>query len=329
MTCLLEIRDLTIAYRTGGGRVTTAVDGVSFGLGKGESLGLVGESGSGKSTIGAAIMGLLPRNADIVCGEIRFNGEDLLRTDAETLRRIRWKQIAMIFQSAMNALNPIQRVGEQIVEAIRIHEPETSPARARERVETLYNQMGIPPERLRHFPHQYSGGMRQRAIIAMALACNPQLIIADEPTTALDVIVQDQILKTILTLQRELSLGIVFISHDIAVIADVCHQVAVMYAGQIVEIGPISAVLATPGHPYTQALLSAHITLANDGRAPKAVAGDAIKTATVDDACRFASRCPSAQADCRTKAPRWLRRSEDHWIRCPMTGKKEIDPKNL
>ncbi len=318
MDCLLEIKNLTISYRTGGGHTTTAVDDVSLTLSKGESLGLVGESGSGKSTIGAAIMGLLPRNAEIVSGEILFNGENLLQTDAEALRQLRWKQISMIFQSAMNALNPIQRVGNQIVEAIRVHEPETSPAQALERVEMLYHQMGIPVERLRHFPHQYSGGMRQRAIIAMALACNPQLIIADEPTTALDVIVQDQILKTILALQKKLSLGIIFISHDIAVIADMCHHVGVMYAGQIVEIGSSEEVFATPGHPYTQALLDAHIILSDDGKAPRAIVDHSIDTAEVERGCRFAPRCPLVKSKCRETAPQWLKRSEKHWIRCPM-----------
>ena len=318
MSCLLEIKNLTIAYRTGRGSSTTAVEDVSLTLANGESLGLVGESGSGKSTVGAAIMGLLPRNADIISGEILFNGKDLLQTDAETLRQLRWKQISMIFQAAMNALNPIQRVGDQIIEAIRAHEPETGQAEALERVKTLFHQMGIPLERLRHFPHQYSGGMRQRAIIAMALACNPRLIIADEPTTALDVIVQDQILNTILELQRELSLGILFISHDIAVIADVCHHVGVMYAGQIVEMGPSKEVFTAPGHPYTQALLGAHITLVDDGSEPKAIAGNSIDMEQVEVGCRFAPRCPSALADCRKAAPQWLKRSENHWIRCPM-----------
>lgn len=325
MDCLLEIKNLTIAYRTGGGHSTTAVDGVSLNLSKGESLGLVGESGSGKSTIGAAVMGLLPRNAEIVSGEILFNGEDLLRTDAETLRQLRWKQLSMIFQAAMNALNPIQRVGDQIVEAIRVHEPETGPTQALGRVETLFHQMGIPLERLRHFPHQYSGGMRQRAIIAMALACNPQLIIADEPTTALDVIVQDQILKTILALQKELSLAILFISHDIAVIADVCHHVGVMYAGQIVEIGSSEEVFATPGHPYTQALLGAHITLSDDGKAPRAIMDNSNDTEEVDIGCRFAPRCLSVKAECHKTAPQWLKRSETHWIRCPMAPAKNSE----
>ena len=328
MNHLIEIKHLSIAYRIAKERCTTAVDDVSLTLSKGESLGLVGESGSGKSTIGAAIMGLLPGNAEITGGQILFNGEDLLQTDPERLRQLRWKQISMIFQAAMNALNPIQRVGDQIIEAIRVHEPETTPLHALERVQTLFRQMEIPLERLRHFPHQYSGGMRQRAIIAMALACNPQLVIADEPTTALDVIVQDQILKTIMALQKKLSLGIVFISHDIAVVADVCHHVAVMYAGQIVEIGPSVQVFAEPGHPYTQALLDAHITLADDGKKPCAIAGGAMDMADDDKGCRFATRCRLAAADCCKEAPQWLKRSKNHWIRCPKTAKEtQCQPK--
>ena len=322
MNHLLEIKNLSVVYRTAYGRHTTAVDDVSFTLSKGESLGLVGESGSGKSTIGAAIMGLLPRNAEVTNGQVLFNGENLLQSDAERLRQTRWKQISMIFQAAMNALNPIQRVGDQIVEAIRVHEPETRPTQALERVQMLFQQMGIPLERLRHFPHQYSGGMRQRAIIAMALACNPQFIIADEPTTALDVIVQDQILKTITALQKELGLGILFISHDIAVIADVCHHVAVMYAGQIVEIGPSQEVFAAPGHPYTQALLSALITLTGNAKTPKAVLGNGVDLAEIDFGCRFATRCHLAAGDCRKSVPQWLKRSANHWIRCPIAFTK-------
>ncbi len=328
MTPLLEIKHLSIDYRGGRGKRVTAVDDVSFSLAKGESLGLMGESGSGKSTIGAAIMGLLPGNAEITGGQILFNGEDLLRIDAERLRQMRWKHIAMIFQAAMNALNPIHRVGDQIVEAIRVHEPDTTPEDARARVRTLFEQMGISLERLSHFPHQYSGGMRQRAIIAMALACNPELIIADEPTTALDVIVQDQILKTITVLQQKLSIGIVFISHDIAVVADVCHHVAVMYAGQIVEIGPSAEVFGTPGHPYTLMLLGAHITLADEGgRLTDAVCRVA-DTAVSASACRFAPRCPHATSQCAETPPQWMRRGDNHWIRCAMaTEEKPCPPK--
>ncbi|RJQ74943.1 MAG: ABC transporter ATP-binding protein [Desulfobacteraceae bacterium] len=259
---LLEIDNLSVIYRAGRGRRRlTAVDQVSLSLDQGRSLGLVGISGSGKTTIGAAIIGLLPKNAIISSGRILFEGADLLKADPETVRRIRWKEISMIFQAAMNALNPIQRVGSQIIECIRVHEPQTSEKEARRRVAELYELLAIPTARIDDFPHQYSGGMRQRAVIAMALACRPKLIIADEPTTALDVIVQDQILRTIGRIQDELKVGILFISHDIAVIADVCHDVGVMHEGRLMEVGQAREVFGSPGHSCTRALLDAHITL--------------------------------------------------------------------
>jgi peptide/nickel transport system ATP-binding protein len=260
---LLEINNLSVTYRCGRNRRLKAVDRVSFSLEQGKSLGLLGESGSGKSTIGAAIIGLLPKNAEITSGRILFDGMDLLQAAPETMRCIRWREISMIFQAAMNALNPIQRVGAQIVETIRVHEPQTGQAEALRRVAELYELLGIPLGRMDGYPHQYSGGMRQRAIIAMALACRPKLIIADEPTTALDVIVQDQILKTIRDIQQELKIGILFISHDIAVVADICQQVGVIHAGQLKELGQAQEVFASPGHPCTRALLNAQITLAD------------------------------------------------------------------
>lgn len=315
MTALLAIEDLSVTYRAGRDRRIMAVDHVSFSLGKGQSLGMVGESGSGKSTIGAAIMGLLPDNANIPNGRILFNGTDLLKTDPEALRQIRWKEISMIFQAAMNALNPIQRVGDQIVEAIAAHEPQTSAAQARERVRGLYAQVGIPLERIDDFPHQYSGGMRQRAIIAMALACRPKIIIADEPTTALDVIVQDQIIKTITQLQKSLGIGILFISHDIAMIADVCDHVGVLYAGQLMEIGSRTEVLDAPGHPYTRALLDAHITLSGN-RAPFALPGSTPILTGKIQGCSFADRCACAGDTCHITPPQWCQRSATHWVRC-------------
>jgi len=314
MTDLLNVKNLSVTYKTRRGNLC-AVDKLSLTLDKGRSLGLVGESGSGKSTVGAAIIGLLPDNA-IVQGQIHFNGMELLTADGPTLQQIRWKRIAMIFQAAMNALNPIRRVSDQIMEAIRIHEPETDPAEARQRVEALYDMVGIPRQRYDDYPHQYSGGMRQRAIIAMALACRPNIIIADEPTTALDVIVQDQILKTIGKLQKELGIGILFVSHDISVVADVCHDIAVMYGGKIVESGTRQEVFDTPGHPYTQALLGAHITLTNDRPAPETIAGDPPDLIDPDDACRFYDRCRFAHTRCRLDTPEWQQLSTTHKVLC-------------
>ncbi len=314
MQPLLEVKDLTVSYSTPTGKVM-AVDQVSFQLEAGHSLGLVGESGSGKSTIGTAILGLLPANAKVETGAIVFEGHNLLEADQETLRQLRWKKIAMIFQAAMNALNPIMPVGDQIMEAIRIHEPEVTQQAARQRVADLFRQVGIPTQRLSDYPHQYSGGMRQRAIIAMALACNPRVIIADEPTTALDVIVQDQILKSIIKLQDKFDIGILLISHDISVTAEVCHHLGVMYSGQLVEIGTKREILTAPAHPYTRALLGAHITLAND-RQPAPIPGPTADLHRLPQGCRFHQRCRHPEAGCHREAPSWHSLSRTHKVLC-------------
>jgi len=312
---LLTIDDLSVVYHTSRGSLT-AVDRVGLVLNRGKSLGLVGESGSGKSTIGTAIMGLLPKNATIPNGRIVFKQTDLVGADPETLRRVRWKKIAMIFQAAMNALNPIVRVGDQIAEAIRFHEPEFSEIQIEKRVKESFRQVGIAPERHNDYPHQYSGGMRQRAVIAMALACRPEIIIADEPTTALDVIVQDQILQTIRRLQQDLGIGILFISHDISVVADVCHHIGVMYAGQLVEMGTREEVFDTPAHPYTQALLAAHITLAADRPGVASIPGQSPDMIASSDGCRFCERCSCSGDRCTSIAPEWRRLTPTHRIRC-------------
>ena len=221
---LLEVENLSIGYRTRKGYLQ-AVEGVSFSLEEGKSLGFVGESGCGKTTIGMALMGLLPPNGMVTKGRILFDDEDLLTLSDSKMRSIRWQKIAMIFQAAMNALNPVHRVEDQVAEAIMAHNPDLDKTRAKKQVEELFRLVGIPETRMSDYPHQYSGGMKQRAIIAMALACRPKLIIADEPTTALDVIVQDQILKETRELQREFNISMIFISHDISIVADVCHDI--------------------------------------------------------------------------------------------------------
>ena len=260
---LLEVKNLSIGYRTKQGYLK-AVENVSFSLEEGRSLGFVGESGCGKTTIGMALMGLMPPNGSVGQGEILFDGQDLLKMTEAERRKTRWSRIAMIFQAAMNAMNPVQRVGDQIAEAILVHHPEVEKEAALRQVEGLFDLVGIPRDRLRGYPHQYSGGMKQRAIIAMALACHPKLIIADEPTTALDVIVQDQILEEVKKLQKEFNIGVIFISHDISIVADMCQDIAVMYAGQMVEIGPREAVFEEPVHPYTKALLSSFPTITGE-----------------------------------------------------------------
>ena len=320
---LLDVHDLSIGYQSADG-VHLAVDGVSFRVARGESLGLVGESGCGKTTIGMALMGLLPANATVVCGQARFEGTDLVTLPDDRLRQIRWRRISMIFQAAMNALNPVHRIQEQIREAIVAHEPDLSAHTVMHRVRSLFDLVGIPRERLRDYPHQFSGGMRQRVIIAMALACNPSLIIADEPTTALDVIVQDQILRAIATFQTEMDIGMIFISHDIAVVAEVCSHIGVMHAGRLVEIGSRKEVLDCPGHPYTRMLLGNMLTLSDTavdlsaGRVCPATAG----TSDAAD-CTVRHRCPDADGRCGRSETPWVDLSATHQVRCERAGKAD------
>jgi peptide/nickel transport system ATP-binding protein len=312
---LLEVKDLSIRYETRKGPLK-AVEGVSFSLDSGRSLGFVGESGCGKTTLGMALMRLLPPNASISRGSILFEGDDLLKMTDEEIRAFRWKKIAMIFQAAMNALNPVQRVDDQIAEAILVHNPNLEREEALRQVESLFQLVGIPTDRMRGYPHQYSGGMKQRAVIAMALACRPRLIIADEPTTALDVIVQDQILEETKNLQKEFGISIIFISHDIAIVADVCHDIGIMYAGQLVEFGPREDVFGSPVHPYTKALLSSYPTLTGKKSHLTPIPGETPNLIHPPSGCRFCDRCPSASASCEREIPRWVEVTTQHKALC-------------
>ena len=312
---LLEVENLSIGYQTREG-VLRAVENVSFSLEKGRSLGLVGESGCGKTTIGTSLMRLLPRNGFVMGGHVYFEGEDLLQVSDEAMRDIRWKKMAMVFQAAMNALNPVHRVDDQIAEAILTHNPGATKAEALRQVESLFELVGIPRMRMRDYPHQYSGGMKQRAIIAMALACRPQLIIADEPTTALDVIVQDQILREIKKLQKELGISLIFISHDISIVADVCDDIGVMYAGQLVEYGDRKEVFGSPTHPYTQALLSSYPTLTGPKNKLEPISGDPPELIQPPCGCRFCDRCPGAGDSCSLDEPQWVEINPKHRAFC-------------
>jgi peptide/nickel transport system ATP-binding protein len=312
---LLEVESLSIGYHTDKG-VLHAVEDVSFAVEHGRSLGLVGESGCGKTTIGMAILRLLPPNGEIIQGRIRFDGEDLLEKSPETMRRIRWKEIAMIFQAAMNALNPVHRVQDQIAEAIVTHEPQTPPETVQARVEALFDQVGIPRSRMRDFPHQYSGGMKQRAVIAMALALNPKLMIADEPTTALDVIVQDQILQAAKQIQNAYDIGMIYISHDIAVVAEVSHDIGVLYGGHLVEYGDREAVLESPMHPYTRLLLSSFLTVEGKKATKRHTPGDSPDLVAPSAGCRFCERCPYVESACRLEPVRYVAVSPTHRVLC-------------
>ena len=312
---LLNIENLSVVYRTRRGCLK-ALEQVDLMVPRGRCMGLVGESGSGKSTIGLATLGLLPGNAEVVSGRILLEGADLLQLAPEAMQAVRWKKIGMVFQGAMNSLNPIQRVERQIIEAIRTHAPQTSLQAAAARVTELLAQVGIGNARRRDYPHQFSGGMRQRVVIAMALACRPAMIIADEPTTALDVIVQRQILKLLRRLRDDTGMSMLFISHDIAVVAEVCDDIGVLYAGQMVEVGSRQEVLEAPAHPYTQALLKAYTGLADRRVQPALMTGGSPDLIRLPEGCRFKAHCPDAGISCIEQSPVWQNLSPTHRVRC-------------
>ena len=317
---LLSVENLSVGYQTRRGYLH-AVEGVSFSVEPGKSLGFVGESGCGKTTLGMALMGLLPPNGFVRTGRILFEGEDLLQKSDEEMREIRWQKIAMIFQAAMNALNPVHRVRDQIAEAILTHNPALDKEGAYEQVENLFQLVGLPVDRMKDYPHQYSGGMKQRAIIAMALACRPKLIIADEPTTALDVIVQDQILQETKQLQKEFGISIIFISHDISIVADVCHDIGIMYAGKLIEQGSRDDVFDNPIHPYTKALLSSYPSLTGEKHRLVPIAGETPNLIHPPPGCGFCDRCPNAEATCTLEAAEWVEVSPRHKTLCRHCGK--------
>jgi peptide/nickel transport system ATP-binding protein len=317
---LLVAENLSVGYQTQKGYLH-AVEGVSFSLGAGKSLGFVGESGCGKTTLGMALMRLLPSNGLIRDGRILFDGEDLLQKTDEEMRQVRWQEIAMIFQAAMNALNPVHRVIDQIAEAILTHNPSRDKQEAYEQVRGLFQLVGLPEDRIRDYPHQYSGGMKQRAIIAMALACKPKLIIADEPTTALDVLVQDQILEETKSLQREFGISIIYISHDISIVADLCHDIGVMYAGQMVEYGAREEVFDSPMHPYTKALLSSYPTLIGEKSRLVPIPGETPNLIHLPPGCLFCDRCTEARVSCRSNPSVWLEITPTHKVLCHQCGK--------
>jgi peptide/nickel transport system ATP-binding protein len=299
---VLSVRELEVSYRTQAGPIP-AVRGVSLDIAKGEVLGLAGESGCGKSTIVNAILRLLPKGTTVT-GEILLNGEDVLAMKPGRLRAVRWTQASVIFQGAMHALNPVQRIGDQLAEAIVIH-GQAGEKEALVRVGALLEQVGLPPRRLRDYPHELSGGQKQRVMIAMALACNPSLIIADEPTTALDVMVQAQVLRLLNDLQRELGLAMLFITHDLSVLVEVCDRLAIMYAGKIVEEGPSQDVFERPAHPYTEALAAAFPAIGDQRfrRKPSGLGGDPPQPDAVPPGCSFHPRCPVAFDECPVTVP--------------------------
>jgi oligopeptide/dipeptide ABC transporter ATP-binding protein len=303
MTALLEVRDLRTRIATRNG-VLTVVDGVSFALDAGECFGLVGESGSGKSMVCRSILGLAPTSGPLMSGEIMFEGKNLVGLRERELNAVRGRRIAMIVQDAIAALNPVLPVGPQIAEAMLEHGVARSRADARTRVIALMRKVGIPsPEtRVHDYPHEFSGGMCQRVVIAAALACGPQLILADEPTTALDVTIQDQILKLLVELQRELRLAVILVTHDMGVVAQNCQRVGVMYSGRLVEMAATADLFAQPLHPYTSGLLNCvpGIDVRDDDARLTPIAGGPPDLAALPDGCRFHPRCPLAADACRS-----------------------------
>ena len=300
---LLEIRNLAVEFVTRRGRVR-ALDGVSLDIAAGEIVGMVGESGAGKSLTGAAVIGLLEPPGRVAGGEIRLDGQTLTGLSESAMRRIRGRRIGAIFQDPLTALNPLLTVGDQLVETITTHLP-LSRAAARERAIALLGETGIPSpgQRVDHYPHQFSGGMRQRVVIALALAGDPQVIIADEPTTALDVSVQAQILDLLRRLCRDHDAAALLITHDLGVVTETADRVAVMYAGRIVETGPTAAIMRHPRHPYTAGLMQA-IPTVGDPRPRLAQIGGAMpRPGALPRGCAFGPRCPAVRADCGAAAP--------------------------
>lgn len=322
MTTVLEIRDLAVTYRTLAGPVP-AVRGVDLAIHRGEVLGLAGESGCGKSTIANAILRLLPPKTQVT-GRVLLNGEDVLAMRPGRLRAVRWSAVSVVFQGAMHALNPVQRIGDQIAEAIVIH-TQSGEREAMVRAGALLEQVGLPPRRLRDYPHELSGGQKQRVMIAMALACNPDLVIADEPTTALDVMVQAQVLRLLKDLQRELGLAMLFITHDLSVLVEVSDRLAIMYAGKLVEEGPAVPVFRDPRHPYTRALAAAFPQVGDERfrMAPSGLPGDPPFPGQAPPGCSFHPRCPLAFEDCAAIEPEMVPAGEGRRSACLLVKRGE------
>jgi oligopeptide/dipeptide ABC transporter ATP-binding protein len=315
---LLELRNLSTHYVSAqGSRVVRAVDEVSLSIRAGETLGIVGESGSGKSTLALTILRILPPAARIVSGKMLLDGEDLLEKSEEEMRRVRGKRIAMILQDPMASLNPLFTIGDQVGEPIRVHEG-ASRRNAWQRAINLLKDVRIPSPQTRvtQYPHEMSGGMRQRIVGAIGISCEPQLLIADEPTTSLDLTIQAQYLNLLAELQREHHLALIFITHNLGIVAKMCDQLAVMYAGRVVESGPVSQIFNAPAHPYTEALLNSIPRMSDDRQRLTAIDGQPPDLSTLPPGCSFAPRCPRAVDRCLEEAPPQFRPGAGRTARC-------------
>jgi len=311
----LEIESLVVEYRTRRGTIR-AVDNLSFSMGKTEMLGLVGESGSGKSTMGLSLLRLLPLSGFIAGGRVLLDGQDLLSLPEEQMRMIRGRRIGYVFQDPMTSLNPVKEIGDHFVELIRTHEPETTNQEALERAKRILIDVGIMPDRIHNYPHQFSGGMRQRIMIALAIALRPELVIADEPTTALDVIVQAKILDLLTHLRDYYGAAIILITHDLGVTLERCDSIAVMYAAQLMELATAKELHRNTLHPYTIALLKSIPNVELNDQCLKAIPGSPPDLFDLPKGCKFWPRCSHAMERCKSEEPRLLRIGDRHQVRC-------------
>jgi len=320
MDNLLEVKDLQVEFHSGGS-VSRAVNGISFELTHGETLGIVGETGAGKTTTALAIMRLLPKLTAHAKGEIHFDGEDLMKIDENSMRLFRGERLSMIFQDPMTSLNPVMTVGDQIAEGLRCH----SNMGAKEidtRVDEILTLVGIPPERKKEYPHQFSGGMKQRVVIAIALVCEPELLIADEPTTALDVTIQAQILKMMNELKKKHDTAMIMITHDLGIVAEMCDKVAIMYAGEIIESGSLDDIYnSEEHHPYTVGLFGAIPDLTKDTDRLSPIPGLMPEPTDLPTGCKFHPRCPRCQERCKVEQPRDVKMGS-HTIKCHLFEKE-------
>jgi len=324
----LEVKNLTIHYLTDDG-CAKAVNGIDLSLEKGDTLGLVGETGAGKTTTALGIMRLIPAPpGKIISGSVVLDGEELMEKTEGEMRKIRGKKVAMIFQDPMTALNPVIRVDEQIAECIRMHE-NCNGQEALVRALKMLEKVGIPAARGRDYPHQFSGGMKQRVIIAMALACNPQLLIADEPTTALDVTIQAQVLDMMNGLKQDFGTSMILITHDLGVVAETCNKVAIMYAGEIVENGTVEHIFRNPSHPYTKGLFGSLPSLEKKVHRLQPIAGLMPDPMDLPEGCKFCPRCPYSMDRCRTQEPESREIEPGHVIRCHLFQGEQNSPKEV
>lgn len=313
---LVQIRDLSVTYQTRLGPVS-AVDHISFDIQRGEILGLVGESGCGKSTLGKALMRMVAPPSKISNGQIIFDGEDIMAYNADQMRDFRGRKVSMIFQDPMTSLNPVQRVDQHLVEAIQVHEPRTKKEKALERVRSLIERLGIQERRLSAYPHQLSGGMRQRVMIGLGLVLNANLIIADEATTSLDVIVEAKLVDEFKKIRQDFGVSLLAITHNIALVAELADRIAVMYAGHLVELGPIADVFDEPRHPYTQGLLhSVPSVKLDDAHELYKMPGEPPNLTRPPAGCRFHPRCPQAMQICAEREPDFQETQPGRWVKC-------------